>query len=374
MNLVHLASGDLWAGAEKQIFTLLYELSSSKFAPSAIILNPGELADRLLSAGIDTLILDESKDNFFTLRIKIREFLKQHKADIVHTHGFKANILGAISVFGLRMELACTRHGSHEFAIGRLDIQRQFLRGLNHILETAIIGKIVVVAEHMLLDTKSKQLRRKLVLIPNGIALPEDRNVQLNSDKRWKIGIVGRLVQLKRVDIFIEFAKQLCTTEKYADKLEFRVIGDGPLRDELESMSIKNGLQNKVCFTGHVGNSEEEIAKLDILTICSDHEGLPMVALEAMASKTIVIAHKVGGLSTLLDDGCGYLIETQNPSSYAEKIRSVVEEPLASKAIHTSARKKIERYFSANHMANEYCSLYSLICKKKRFFSQKMRP
>jgi glycosyltransferase involved in cell wall biosynthesis len=95
------------------------------------------------------------------------------------------------------------------------------------------------------------------------------------------IGIVGRLVPVKRVDLFLEIAKSVLSQQSAAAKPIFRVIGDGPLRSQMESLADRLDIANQVDFMGHVDNAERAIAQLDVLILCSDHEGLPMVALEA---------------------------------------------------------------------------------------------
>ena len=363
MNIVHIASGDLWAGAEKQLYTLLCELLKHDVSLSAIVLNPGELADRLIAAGVDTLVLDESRDGFFTLLRKVHTFLRTSNADIVHTHRIKENMLGALGAKTMGAKTVCTRHGAQEHGIETLDIRRQILHWLNQALDRYVHSCIIVVAEHMLEKADSGKFKNKLVLIPNGIPLPANVQLSFPRGKQWAIGMVGRLVPVKRVDIFIEMAKQLAGKFDCAEGLEFRIIGDGPLRQELEKMVADFQLASSVKFLGHVSNAEDEISKLDMLVICSDHEGLPMVALEAMAAGTLVIANAVGGLTPLLSNGCGYLIESQEPSRFSQTINKIIVEPEIAAHTNELAREKIESVFSSQSMATKYLCVYKAACE-----------
>lgn len=361
MNLVHIASGDLWAGAEKQLYTLLCELLKHDVSLSAIVLNPGELADRLIAAGVDTLVLDESRDSFFALLTKVRKFLRTRNADIVHTHRIKENILGALCAKTTGAKTVCTRHGSQEHCIEKLDLRRQFLYHLNQIVDRYIHGNIIVVAEHMLEETVSATIKDKLVLIPNGIPLPADTKSKFPRGEKCVIGIVGRLVPVKRIDVFIETAKLLMDSVGSRGVVEFRIVGDGPLREEMEQLVTERRLQDSVEFLGHVSNAEEEISKLDILLICSDHEGLPMVALEAMVAGTLVVANTVGGLGSLLSDGCGYSIESQEPASFLQAIIEIISDPETATRATAMARQKIERGFSSTRMVEKYLGVYKSV-------------
>ena len=131
---------------------------------------------------------------------------------------------------------------------------------------------------------------------------------------------MGRLVPVKRVDIFIAAARYLLE-QKPDPGIRFYVIGDGPLREELESLSHKSGTERIVHFLGHQDDILRHIQDLDALMMTSDHEGLPMVLLEAMALRVPIIAHRTGGIPGLLDQGtCGILVDNQDPAAYARAI------------------------------------------------------
>jgi len=93
-TIMHVFSGDLWAGAEKMIYTLLSGLSRDKnLRIIAVAFNEGTLTQRLRQSGIETLIIDESTHGFFGILTMALALLRGRCVQLVHAHGYKANLL-----------------------------------------------------------------------------------------------------------------------------------------------------------------------------------------------------------------------------------------------------------------------------------------
>lgn len=85
--------------------------------------------------------------------------------------------------------------------------------------------------------------------------------------------------------------------------IHFHIYGSGPLQETLATQVRENHADNYIHFEGHCDTIAQELQTLDTLLMTSDHEGLPMILLEAMSLKTPIIAHAVGGIPNLLDQG-----------------------------------------------------------------------
>src|SRR5262245_45731232 len=96
MQVCHLASGDLWGGAEAQIASLLGALRRFKDVHvSAVLLNKGRLMDELRTLGIPVTVLDESRMNAVEILSALKNHVRQTQPDIIHSHRYKEHILGA---------------------------------------------------------------------------------------------------------------------------------------------------------------------------------------------------------------------------------------------------------------------------------------
>jgi glycosyltransferase involved in cell wall biosynthesis len=359
LHVMQIASGDLWAGAEKQLYVLATALQRQGVEVSAAIMNPGPLAERLAAAGIPTRVFDESCQGSAEIFAGLRRYLREVRPDVVHTHRTKENILGGLAAASLDIPSIRTQHGAQEHPASLLDLRRQVLTRADWLAGRFLQQRIVAVSAILEADLKQTLGAARVVQIPNGLNLgeaPPDRNWAAN--RTWTIGIVGRQVRVKRVDIFLETISEL---ERLLPNQAFhvQVIGDGPLRAEHEALARRLNLRSEVIFTGHVDNAEVAIAALDILVICSDHEGLPMVALEAMRAGTVILTHAIGALPELLDSPRGALFApAQTASAFAATLASALSQAALLADLSNHARLQLERRYSDASMADAYTEVY----------------
>ncbi|WP_373056150.1 glycosyltransferase [Zunongwangia sp. H14] len=105
------------------------------------------------------------------------------------------------------------------------------------------------------------------------------------------------------------------------------LVGDGPLKEEVETEVKKMGLSPRVRFYGFVNNPLSFINVADVLVLPSIIEGLPGVILEAMFCKTPVVAYNVGGISEIVGEGKGILIEKNEEELFSEAIQKSIKSP-----------------------------------------------
>jgi len=118
-RVVHFASGDLWGGAEAVVFMLVREQHRrDPDAVACVVMNPGQLAERLAALGVRVLVLDESRQGLLTLARRASRFVDSVGADVLHAHRRKENLLAflvALRRFGRgRLARVTTIHGMPE--------------------------------------------------------------------------------------------------------------------------------------------------------------------------------------------------------------------------------------------------------------------
>jgi len=346
IRVLHIASGDLWAGAEVQLFTLAKALKNNTNTIVEIILfNHGVLENKLLDSDINVIVLDESKLNSLVIVWKLIRIIHQIQPDVIHTHRVKENILGCIAArLNGNIPTLRTSHGAPEHAPSWKQLPKRFIHWLNVIcgryLQQAIVAVSADLAEKLKLDFPAY----KIHVIENGIDVEQILKDVTNksSDQQtdaFKIGFAGRLVPVKRVDIIIETARYMLD---YLPELKtiFYIYGGGPQQEELEILNHKLKTDEIVFIEGHSEDILKKVQALDALLITSDHEGLPMVLLEGMALGTPIISHAVGGIPYALNQGsCGILISDNKPNNYALAIKQLAENP--KKLLKTTRLRKI---------------------------------
>lgn len=367
VNVLHIASGDLWAGAEVQLFTLAIALKKNTDSNvHVILLNRGTLEKKLLNNGINVLVLDESTSNSFQILRQLIHTIRVIRPDVIHTHRIKENILGSIAaLFAGNIPTIRTAHGAPEHKPAWFHIPKRLILFLDWFCGRFLQEKIVAVSNDLAGILQRNFPADKVKVIENGIdvksLIDPIQPKALNKEPtitRFRIGIAGRLVQVKRVDLFIKAANQLLNNHPEL-QTSFHIFGDGPLRINLETLNQKLKTENKVHFEGHCENMQQKLFDLDMLVITSDHEGLPMVLLEAMALQTPVIAHAVGGIPTLLDQGkCGILVSDHQPSAYAEAIYQLIKNSENRTNIINNALNRVTTFYSSEKNATAYHTVY----------------
>jgi len=352
MKVVHIASGDLWAGAEAQIFTLLSTLKRrDDIQLHAIILNPGELAQRLSDTGIETTILDESQLSSIDIFLKLRRLFAKIKPDVIHSHRKKENILATLAnITTIQCPSVSTIHGAQEHGFVLRQAHRQIPNMLNWLCLRYFTNRIVAVSEELAESLSATYPRNMIATIPNGLDIDAIAKAAGAFDPEYSdgmihIGIVGRLEQVKRVDIFLETAAILLS-EQPNTPWQFHILGDGSLKKALIKQASLLGINNHLIFHGHSNHSHSHNKALDLLVMCSDHEGLPMTALETIALGTPIVAHRTGGLAILLEGDCGGILVTDHqPAAYATSINRALNIELS--ALISPGQHKLKERYSA---------------------------
>lgn len=274
-------------------------------------------------------IYKDIKAFFEILKIIFRE-----KPDIVHTHMAKAGAVSRAAVLfhnlvsSKKIKTVHTFHGNVLDGYFNPQKSKLFIR-----IERAlakVTDAIIALSQTQKWElTKKYDIARddKIHIINLGFDLTQftDSNGRgkgkLRSsigvkDDTLLIGIVGRLVPIKNHVLFMDSAKLIM--EKCPDKdVRYVIVGDGELREPLESYARKIGIQDNVIFYGWEKEIQKIYADIDMLMLTSNNEGTPVSIIESMASQVPVVTTGVGGVKDLLGR-----IET---SSSADRDFSVCE-------------------------------------------------
>lgn len=371
--MLHIASGDLWAGAEVQLFTLTKTLHCTLGIPvSVVLLNHGKLENKLRETGIKVTVIDEARLNSLQILLMLIRIIRDQSPDIIHTHRMKENIIGSTAaLLAGRPPSLRTVHGALEHHLSWRQITKRLNFYLNWFCGRFMQRKIIAVSENLSDILKKSFPSSRIQVIENGIDVDDIRSQarQINikpktSEANFKIGLAGRLVPIKRANIFISTARYML--DHHPDiQVSFHIFGDGPLRDNLIKFSQELKTDDIVSFEGHCDNMAQALLGMDVLLMTSDHEGLPMILLEAMALQVPIIAHAVGGIPNLLDQGCcGVLVHKHNAEGYGEKLYQLLTNQSMCNNIQKNALAQATENYSAEKNARAYMKEYALISRR----------
>lgn len=363
MRILHVIdSGGLY-GAEKVILTLGSEcqkLGHEVFVGT--IVSPKDHGDPLGEAAAREGLKHVQfcmRDGFNVRGLReIFAFAREHRIDIIHSHGFKANILLAMAPAGLRVcPMVCTLHGWT--AAGKLSKMSVY-----EWLEKRLVGRFdtVIVVSEMIRD-RLPPSRTPVRLIRNGIPDLSDMTPRRHasaedpSEGALHILAAGRLSHEKGYDLLI---RAVASLKERGVPVEVTIAGEGSRRADLEKQIADAGLNSQVRLPGYINEMDQLFAEADVFVLCSRTEGLPMVLLEAMGRGVPVIATSVGQVPEVLGHGeCGRLVPPGNWEALADAIKSRADEPpqYVNDTIERASSRVASNY-SAAAMSAPYCDVY----------------
>ena len=377
---LHIISGDLWAGAEVQVYNTLLAMKESLWVtPICILFNDGMLANKLQDLNIKTMILDEKKYNSFQLLIKLIKICKKLKPDIVHVHHNKEHLIGffATLLSGYKAPLIRTIHGKSKVPDHIRGIQRirsSIVNWIDQILTKFTTNCIIAVSKDIANDFKKIIDSKKTVHIYNAINIPPGslsiKDAQLhresfNINENFWIGTAARLVEIKNLELLIETGRLL---KQKGLRFKISIFGDGPLFNKLKSIIKEYQLESVVFLHGFEKNMTSIIRSFDVFILSSKHEGLPMALLEAMSLETPVICTAVGGMKEVIIDGAnGLLVTPDDPKEMADAVFRLKNDPDLSRRLTQNAKKTIEQEFSIDKNIQKLLLTYDQLLDGKPF-------
>ena len=211
----------------------------------------------------------------------------------------------------------------------------------------------------------------KVYTIHNGVDFNKFNKEQNTRELKQRLSIkedekvllfVGRLVQVKRVDILIKVTIMLL---REGFKIKTIIVGDGPMKKFYENLSIP--FKNNIIFTGYI--QKEELPKFyqlaDVLVLPSLSEGLPNVILEAAAAGTTSVATSTGGISDIIrHEENGFLVKDENINSFYHYIKMLIQDDELLKIMGKKIKIYVNRNFDWSKIIKKYIELYTkLSCR-----------
>lgn len=300
------------------------------------------------------------------------------KPDIVHTHSSKTGVLGRIAAKFAMVPVVI--HTVHGFSF---DSTNSLLKKKFYILSeyiSAFFSDLIIVLKDSDLKIANNLLKiplKKLTVLPNGISLP-DYNISVKNFSMSEkftllpyynpnavlVGMTGRLWEQKNPECFVNAAIQ--TLSRTTHPVIFYLIGDGPLRDKLQSTIDKSGYSTSIIILGWRNDVPTILQMLDIFVLSSSWEGLPLSILEAMASSLPVVASDIPGNSDLIDHGInGFLFPKGDSTFLSNYILELINTKLLRSTFGISGRNKITYSYNIIKRINQIESIYTYLIFRK---------
>lgn len=358
----------VWAGAERQLRMLLPALATAGTSVEAVVLatDRGPVVDQGLAewrrAGVAVTLVDRRRTRgrlASALRVAAQylalvQLLRRRRERVVHLH---QDVFGMV----LAARLAGCRHAvftlHNEMPLPARGPRQALTRAWMRLVARWVacwVGITARVRER--LEALLGRGAGPVTVLEYGCRV-EPRGRLRREDLGWPadgflVGFVGRLVFEKNVMVLLEALAR-------APELRAVLVGDGPLRGEVERFVASRGLRN-VVLAGGMEDASRVIPLLDVLCLPSVYEGLGLVLLEAMLHGVPVAGSRAGAIPDILGGGIhGLLFDPHDPDAVVATLRRVRDRPAETRARADEARRYAEARFSLATAAQRTQALYA---------------
>ena len=291
-----------------------------------------------------------------------RALLQSLRPDVVHSHGFRPDVLDSGLARQLGIPTVTTIHGE-SFMGGRTRIY-EWLQWRTYRRFDAVIAVSVRLRETALAHRVPAQ-RVHLIrnAFPGGVSFASRESARRElglSPADVAVGWLGRMIPVKGADIFLRAVGQLASPTATAV-----LIGDGSERGQLESLAAQLGLGPRVRFVGGVEGAARLLPAFDAFVLSSRSEGTPIVLFEAMAAGVPVVASRVGGVPDVVGDGEAVLVPAEDATACADGLRRILDDRPGAAAMAERARRRLADGFSTAAWLDHHETLYRELVRER---------
>lgn len=364
MSILYLITELSVGGAQTVLLRLLRGLDRRRFRPAVACLynGQGSVAQQIRALGIEVFDARMRGKADLGALFRLYRHIRRTRPTILHAHLFHANLparaLGRLAGVPI---IICTEH--------TMAMEPRWRYRLNR-WTVGLADRVVAISANVrdFCRTQIGLPEEKLVLIPNGVELPE---LPLPTAREARaalglppdgllLGAVSRLDPAKGIDVLLEALVQV-------EDASLVVVGDGPQRAALETLAARLGLSARVHWAGFQQDAVRLLPAFDLFVQPSVYEGLPTTVMEAMAAGLPVVATAVGGTPEVVVDGVtGRLVPPRDPAALAAAIHALLHDPDRRRTMGQAGRERVAQHFSVEQMVRRTERLYDELLETQR--------
>lgn len=369
INILQFICSAGFYGAERWILALAKNLDRSKFSCDLAVTLEGSTEQVEIAQ-----YYEGEYGNVHSLKMKGRfdlsiidklvQLIKEKDIDIIHTHGYKSDIIGVLAARKAGIKVVITPHGFSTDIDLKLRafmwLGCQFFR---------FADQVVPLSPQLMKDVRGYGVKEKrLTYVQNGVDLSEAEtqrqvlNNPLKQNNEKRIGFIGQMIARKNIehilDIFDEMAKK-------DDSLHLYLLGDGDKRQELEEYANGLSTASRIKFLGFRDDRIEWLHSFDLFVMSSVLEGIPRCLMEAMAMGIPVAAYDIPGVDQLVKHKeTGYLATLNDKAELKRHWGVLLNNPEEASRVATNGVNFVNKHYSAQRMGQEYMDVFSRLMDK----------
>lgn len=360
-----------FGGAQKYVFELATSLDKELYDVTVALGGSGILKQKLLDSKINVVqIPNLERDISVFKEFSVFKFLynlfNEKHFDVVHLNSSKIGGIGSLAarLSGIP-KIIFTAHG-WAFNEDRSLISKSLIK-LSYWMTILMSDKVIAVSKNIKQQVIGWPFAsNKIEVIHNGVKeidfyekeVAREKIYQINHNvnkNNFLIGTIAELHPIKGLDILIESAKEISKNEN----VQFVIIGEGQIRQELEEKIQSSNLENKFILLGFLDGAAKHLRAFDLFVLPSRSEALALVVLEAGLAGVPVIASKVGGIPEVISDKkYGRLFTSEKSSELTKEISEAIDSSEETKNSGLNLNQRVKEEFSYKKMLEETINLY----------------
>lgn len=326
MKILHLNAGNETGGGMFHILSLLNQLDKKECLLG--VFEEGEMYRQAVASGIQTEIFKQHSKFDLTILKPLRNYIRLNHIDIIHTHGPRANIYGALLKRLIKCPWVLTVHSSPAYDFLGMGLKGKVytsmhlwsLRRADHVLAISNEFKEELIGEGISSTNITKILNG--INFEQKVEEPHHRAEFEIEANDFVMVMTARLEPVKGHEFALEAVSELISEFPH---IKLLLVGDGSRRRALEQVVLDKGLSDHVFFLGYRDDIERLYPLADLTLLTSISESFPLVLLEGARAGLPAITTDVGGVKELIPSReYGWITEVGNVTQIKETIREAI--------------------------------------------------
>lgn len=359
MNIVHILPTDLFGGAEKVVL----QLCKNNQHNNICVCCGGDNVKKIFSDNdIKTYTFDINNKKVGINQI--RNIVRVNNIQIIHAHDNRASIIAMMckKKFKLDVKIISHIHNCYGF-LKKENMYKCIDRFVRNKYDYNIYCGEEVKSHYRKYGKYIED--RKSRVITNSIQDDFENHgmskSELGLEGKFVFGFIGRLTKQKGL---LEFIEEFKDRKIEFDNCRILIIGDGDLKEDIVSLIEKHNLQKYFLLLGFQENVQKYFNLIDTIIVPSLWEGLPMIILESLVNKKLVVSMDVGSVNeVIINDQTGFLIEKGNYLALINKLIEIKDEKVERDRIENNGRQLVLQKYKIDNQISEINKLYEEVMK-----------
>ena len=360
INVLHVDTERGWRGGERQTLWLGRELARRGFGTVVAARSGEPLAQRAAGDGLDVVACNPRSEIDVFAAAALRRTIRRRKIELVHAHTAHAVAIAAIATMGSGVPFVVAR---------RVDFKLRDNFGTR--LKYRGAAKFIAVSHAVARVLESSGIAPdRIAVVPDGVDIarrvtPATHYImsEFGIPREAKIAIqVAQLVGHKDP---LNFVRAIAHARASVPDLHGLLVGDGPLRGDVERAIVEMGLENAVHLAGYRTDADALLAAADVAVLSSREEGMGSVLLDALVFGRPIAATRAGGIPEIVSDDCGILAPVENPTALGDAIARIANDPALGARLGAQARTRAAS-FSVERMTDRTIEVYDTVLAAAR--------